>query len=153
MKTLMENWNRFVNEEEQAVNEQEQDLYSLVSPYTEQFAKTGEAMADMLAAKGSPQIKLTKDVYSKASTKDLLGPSGELTLELGDMMRSDPEAFEKKYNVKGINQLVEKIRTNLMLTALRSMSRRLDSLGYKISKAQNASNEESAIAYATWTKE
>jgi hypothetical protein len=40
-----------------------------------------------------------------------------------------------------------------MLTALRSMSRRLDSLGYKISKAQNASNEESAITYATWTKE
>lgn len=95
MKTLMENWNRFVNEEEQAVNEQEQDLYSLVSPYTEQFTKTGEAMADMLAAKGSPQIKLTKDVYSKASTKDLLGPSGELTRKLGDMMRSDPEAFEK----------------------------------------------------------
>ena len=44
------------------------------------FAKTGVFMSD-----GSPQIKLTKDVYSKASTKDLLGPSGQNYLTWDDI--------------------------------------------------------------------
>ena len=155
MKITKNRLKQIIKEElETVVNEQNaSSIHQVVSPYKSQFNQIGEKMADALAAKGAEKVKLTQDVYNMVNTRKLLDPvqDGELFDKLSDFYRANEEPL-KRLGYNGIVKVIEWARQGLVLAALQSMNRKLNSLGYERSAPENASNKESELMYSTWTK-